>query len=146
MHKASDLYQAACDHPDQIPPLTLAFLGDAVYELYVRTTMLERSLNAHTLNRECVQYVNNRTQSALYDLIEGALNPEEMGVLKRGRNAKGIVPKNANMADYRKATAVEALVAYWYLLDDTKRLDWFFSYLPQAAEMAELRRHHELRR
>jgi ribonuclease-3 family protein len=146
MHKAQDLYGAACDHPDQIPPLTLAFLGDAVYELYVRTTMLGQSLNAHTLNRECVHYVNNRTQSALYDLIEEGLNEEETGVLKRGRNAKGIVPKNANMADYRKATAVEALVAYWYLLDDTDRLDWFFAKLPQAAQEAEVRRQHELRR
>lgn len=136
MHKASELFPASCDQPHQLPPLTLAFLGDAVYELYVRTNLMNETVNAHTLNRECVHFVNNRTQSALYDLIENALSDEEQGVLKRGRNAKGIVPKNAQMVDYRKATAVEALVGYWYLLDDTERLDWAFAQLKAAAKVA----------
>lgn len=129
MHKALDLYAKSSDHPEQLPGLTLAFLGDAVYELYVRTMMLRKSSNAHTLNKRCVALVNNRTQSALYERLEPELNDVERGVLHRGRNAKGIVPRNANAQDYRRATAVEALVGYWYLMDDEARLGWAFDLL-----------------
>lgn len=129
MHKALDLYAKSSDHPEQLPGLTLAFLGDAVYELYVRTMMLRESNNAHTLNKRCVALVNNRTQSALYERLEPELNDVERGVLHRGRNAKGIVPRNANAQDYRRATAVEALVGYWYLMDDEARLGWAFDLL-----------------
>ena len=134
MHKAVELYKKSCDHPEQMPSLTLAFVGDAVYELYVRTMMLEKSLNAHTLNKRCVQMVNNRTQSALYDKLAPALNDTEQGVLRRGGNANGIVPKNATTRDYRRATAVEALVGYWYLTDDEVRLKWAFDTLWKMME------------
>ena len=112
-----------------MPGLTLAFVGDAVYEIYVRTMMLEKSVNAHVLNKRCVKLVNNRTQSALYEVLEPELNDVELGVLHRGRNAKGIVPKNANTQDYRRATAIEALVGYWYLMDDEAHLKWAFDTL-----------------
>ena len=108
MHKALALYSKSENHPEQLPGLTLAFVGDAVYEIYVRTMMLEKSMNAHVLNKRCVKLVNNRTQSALYEVLEPELNDVELGVLHRGRNAKGIVPKNANTQDYRRATAIEA--------------------------------------
>lgn len=137
MPKALDLYQKSSDHPEQLPALTLAFVGDAVYELYVRTMMLERSVNAHVLNKRCVQLVNNRTQSALYEALETQLNDIEQGVLHRGRNAKGIVPKNANTQDYRRATAVEALVGYWYLMDNEERLMWAFDTLWAMTEGAD---------
>ena len=117
-----------------MPALTLAFVGDAVYEIYVRTMMLQRSLNAHELNKRCVRLVNNRTQSALYEALEPSLNELETGVLHRGRNAKGIVPRHANPQDYRRATAVEALVGYWYLMDDEERLMWAFELLWNMTE------------
>ena len=134
MHKALDLYKKSTDHPEQLPALTLAFVGDAVYEIYVRTMMLQRSLNAHELNKRCVRLVNNRTQSALYEALEPSLNELETGVLHRGRNAKGIVPRHANPQDYRRATAVEALVGYWYLMDDEERLMWAFELLWNMTE------------
>ncbi len=134
MHKALDLYKKSTDHPEQMPALTLAFVGDAVYEIYVRTMMLQRSLNAHELNKRCVRLVNNRTQSALYEALEPSLNELETGVLHRGRNAKGIVPRHANPQDYRRATAVEALVGYWYLMDDEERLMWAFELLWNMTE------------
>lgn len=137
MHKAQDLYDKSCDHPERLPGLTLAFVGDAVYELYVRTMMLRKSHNAHTLNTACVRLVNNRTQSALYERLEAALDETELGVLHRGRNAKGIVPKNAKAQDYRRATAVEALVGYWYLMDDEARLKWAFDLLWEMTEGEE---------
>ncbi len=129
MHKALALYSKSENHPEQLPGLTLAFVGDAVYEIYVRTMMLEKSVNAHVLNKRCVKLVNNRTQSVLYEVLEPELNDVELGVLHRGRNAKGIVPKNANTQDYRRATAIEALVGYWYLMDDEARLKWAFDTL-----------------
>lgn len=129
MHKALALYSKSENHPEQLPGLTLAFVGDAVYEIYVRTMMLEKSVNAHVLNKRCVKLVNNRTQSALYEVLEPELNDIELGVLHRGRNAKGIVPKNANTQDYRRATAIEALVGYWYLMDDEAHLKWAFDTL-----------------
>ena len=86
-------------------------------------------MNAHVLNKRCVKLVNNRTQSALYEVLEPELNYVELGVLHRGRNAKGIVPKNANTQDYRRATAIEALVGYWYLMDDEAHLKWAFDTL-----------------
>lgn len=134
MHRATELFCGCTEHPEQLPSLTLAFVGDAVYELYVRTMMLDKSINAHTLNIRCVQLVNNRTQSALYDLLEAELEEKELGVLHRGRNAKGIVPKNAKTWDYRRATAVEALVGYWYLCDNETRLKWAFETLWQMTE------------
>ena len=134
MLKALDLYEKSTNHPEQLPALTLAFVGDAVYEIYVRTMMLRRSVNAHVLNKRCVQLVNNRTQSALYDLLAPELNDVEQGVLHRGRNAKGIVPKHANTQDYRRATAVEALVGYWYLMDNEIRLKWAFDTLWDMTE------------
>lgn len=134
MHKALELYSKSENHPEQLPGLTLAFVGDAVYEIYVRTMMLEKSVNAHVLNKRCVKLVNNRTQSALYEVLEPALNDIEAGVLHRGRNAKGIVPKNANTQDYRRATAIEALVGYWYLMDDEPRLKWAFDTLWDMTE------------
>lgn len=96
--------------------------------------MLEKSVNAHVLNKRCVKLVNNRTQSALYEVLEPDLNDIEAGVLHRGRNAKGIVPKNANTQDYRRATAIEALVGYWYLMDDEPRLKWAFDTLWDMTE------------
>lgn len=129
MHKALALYSKSENHPEQLPGLTLAFVGDAVYEIYVRTMMLEKSMNAHVLNKRCVKLVNNRTQSALYEVLEPELNDVELGVLHRGRNARGIVPKNANTQDYRRATAIEALVGYWYLMDDEAHLKWAFDTL-----------------
>ena len=129
MHKALALYSKSENHPEQLPGLTLAFVGDAVYEIYVRTMMLEKSMNAHVLNKRCVKLVNNRTQSALYEVLEPELNDVELGVLHRGRNAKGIVPKNANTQDYRRATAIEALIGYWYLMDDEAHLKWAFDTL-----------------
>lgn len=134
MHKALELYSKSETHPEQLPGLTLAFVGDAVYEIYVRTMMLEKSVNAHVLNKRCVKLVNNRIQSALYEVLEPELNDIEAGVLHRGRNAKGIVPKNANTQDYRRATAIEALVGYWYLMDDEPRLKWAFDTLWDMTE------------
>ena len=109
---------------NQLSALSLAYLGDAVYELYVRTRAFDKTQNAHQLNQVGISAVNHLAQAELLEKIEGELNEEEFGVIRRGKNAKGIVPKNAKMINYRKATALEALVGYLYLKGEEERLLW----------------------
>lgn len=116
---------------DLLPALTLAYIGDAVFELYVRTRLLETSQNAHTMNKLGVQRVNHRAQALLYDAVKPNLNEKESGVLNRGRNAKGILPKNADIKRYRKATAVEALAGYLYLSGEEERLLWMCGHIDE---------------
>lgn len=107
---------------NQLSGLTLAYVGDAVYELYVRTRVLEKTKNAHQMNLEATKIVNHRAQAALLESLEADLTEEERLVVRRGKNAKGIVPKNAKMINYRKATALEALIGYLYLKGEKARL------------------------
>ena len=110
-------------NPAELPGLTLAYIGDAVYELYVRQQMLKKSITAHTLHQLTVERVNNNTQAALLLKLEPELTELEQSIARRGRNAKGIVPKNADVQTYRKSTGMEALVGYLYLVKDEERLN-----------------------
>lgn len=111
--------------PSQLAPLTLAYIGDGVYELFVRTRVIEENENmpAHKLHKKTVQYVKAHSQSNSMEALMDTLTEDETAVFKRGRNAKSnTVPKNANMMDYRRATGFEALIGYLYLSEDTGRL------------------------
>ncbi len=119
-------------NPAELPGLTLAYVGDAVYELYVRRERLHKSKKAHNLHQLGVKRVNNNTQAALLLRLESDLTEEELGVVRRGRNAKGIVPKNADMQTYRKSTALEALVGYLYLKKDEARLQWVLEQIEEV--------------
>lgn len=109
---------------EQYSPLTLAFLGDAVYELEIRRQLcLAGSAPAGVLHRRSTHYVCAAFQAQLYDRIETQLTPAELSVLRRGRNASGAaVPKSATPAQYRKATGVEALMGYLYLEGNLVRI------------------------
>lgn len=109
----------------QLPPLTLAYIGDCVFELYVRTKLtLKGTGNAGTLHRESVGIVNARAQAEFAHGVENALSERERDVFRRGRNAKsGTAPKNMSVVDYRYATAVEAVVGYLYLSGQDERLE-----------------------
>ena len=105
-------------------PLVLAFLGDAVYELAVRT-MLVKPGNArpNQLNRKKSQLVRAEAQSAMMAMIEPELTEAEEAVYHRGRNAKSYTSaKNASITDYRRATGFEALIGYLYLSGQTDRM------------------------
>lgn len=105
-------------------PLTLAYIGDAVYELVIRSWLVGRG-NAQTnrLHKEASTLVNAAAQSALYERIRGELTEEETHILRRGRNANSAtMAKHATMTDYRRATGLEALMGYLYLKGDTERL------------------------
>ena len=110
--------------PGLYAPLALAFVGDGVYELYVRTRLMRKgSLQANKLHRLAIQYVKAGSQAASVRVILDKLSEEENAVYRRGRNAKSAtVPKNADVAEYRMATGFEALLGYLYLSGRTERL------------------------
>ena len=115
-------------NPKLLSPLTLAFVGDGVYELLVRKKIVETgNMPPKKLNARKVEMVRASAQAAVYDGLEPLLEEEEREVLKRGSNAHtGSVPKNAQMADYHKATGVEALFGFLYLKGDWERLYFLF--------------------
>lgn len=105
-------------------PLTLAYIGDGIYELVIRSVVVERAnRSANDLHKKTVKYVKAPAQSAMIQALEQELTEEEEVVYKRGRNAKSYTTaKNASMGDYRRATGFEALMGYLYLTGQTERL------------------------
>ena len=116
---------------NRLPGLTLAYLGDGVYELGVRRYLLSKGiLKADELHKATVEYVNASFQSKFYYHIESLLNEEEQAVLKRGRNAKSPTrSKSCSVGQYRNATGVEALFGHVYLSGDEARLKQLFGLL-----------------
>ena len=105
-------------------PLTLAYIGDAIYELVIRTVVVERANRAaNELHKRTVKYVQAGVQAALIEALLEELTEEEVAVYKRGRNAKSHTSaKNASIQDYRKATGFEALMGFLYLTGQTERM------------------------
>jgi ribonuclease-3 family protein len=105
-------------------PLTLAYIGDAIYDLVIRTIVVERgNSSANKLHRKVVSYVNARVQARMIEALESELTQEEETVYHRGRNAKSYtVAKNATVIEYRKATGLEALCGYLYLQGRQERM------------------------
>ena len=105
-------------------PLTLAFLGDCVFDLIIRTIVVDQANQpAHQLHQKKSKIVKAKTQAQLAEVLWESFSQEEQAVYKRGRNAKsGTSAKNASIADYRKATGLEALLGYWYLIGENKRM------------------------
>lgn len=112
----------------QLSPLNLAFVGDCVYEMLVRESLVctaNRPVN--DLHRESVKYVCAKAQTEAFGKIEGMLTEEERAQFRRGRNAKvGHSPKSATDAEYHTATGVEALFGYLYLTEQTERIKELF--------------------
>ncbi len=109
----------------QLNPLILASIGDAVYSLNVRCHMVAtHDLSAHMLHIKAAKLVCAAAQRRAFDLIEEILDDDEAYIAKRGRNAHpGTVPKNADIMDYRMATALEAVFGYLYVLNKQDRIN-----------------------
>lgn len=107
-----------------ISPLTWAYVGDAVYELYIRNYLINSTnLKPHKLHIETIKYVKAKAQAEILNKIEPILTEEEKDVVRRGRNTQThSAPKNADPADYMYATAFEALIGYLYLTKQEERL------------------------
>ena len=116
----------ACEDVDlrNYSPLTLAFLGDGVFDLIIRTVIVERGNRApESLHKKKSAVVKAQTQARMAESILESLSEEELAVYKRGRNAKSYsVAKNASVSDYRRATGFEALLGYLYLQDKEDRV------------------------
>ncbi len=128
----------------QYSPLTMAFLGDCVYELMVRSAIVEAgSTPVGNLHSAKIRLVCAGFQAKAADALMDSLTEEERSVFQRGRNATGnTVPRNASPADYRKATGLEAVFGYLQLSGNTQRLETLFAaiwdmreeLLPQAKQ------------
>jgi len=116
---------------NQYSPLTLAFLGDAVYEQLVRERLvLFANMPVRKLHQAAVDKVRAAFQSKAIDIIEPYLAEDEELVLKRGRNATGnTVPKSSNPIEYRRATGLEALFGYLYLQKKSERIVEIFDII-----------------
>lgn len=109
-----------------LAPLVLAYIGDAVYEVYVRNRIIKENpdMPVYKLHKAAIKYVKAHGQSEAVACIETELDEAEEAVYKRGRNAKSpTVPKNADVTEYRRATGFEALLGYLYKTEKFDRLE-----------------------
>ena len=111
--------------PAQLAPLSLAYIGDTVYDLFVRTMLLETTtLTVHGLHKRAAKLVCAKAQAEAFRAIEPMLGEKELAVYKRGRNSHiGTVPKSASIMDYRTATGLEALIGFLYLSGENERIN-----------------------
>ncbi|MDE6775221.1 MAG: ribonuclease III [Ruminococcus sp.] len=112
-------------------PLSLAFLGDSVYDTLVRDMLLRyANMPASKLHSTKIKLVCAEFQSEAYGRLSEILTESESAVMKRGRNASGNnIPKHAEAAEYHRATAVECLFGYLYLLGETERIAYLFDFI-----------------
>lgn len=106
-----------------LSPLVLAYVGDAVYELYVRSLLLAPGVPVDALHVRCVRWVSAQGQEQVWEAVRGLLLPEELEIARRARNAKASVPRTVTVAAYRRATALEAVVGYLYLTGQSGRIE-----------------------
>ena len=117
------------DRPEEeinlLSPLTWAYVGDSVFELYIRTHLVNKTnLKPHKLHIEAINYVKAKAQAEFLKKIEEILTDEEKEIVRRGRNAQNHhLPKNSNVKEYMHATAFEALIGFLYLTKKYKRLE-----------------------
>ena len=112
------------DEVDMLSPLVWAYVGDSVYEMFIRTNLINKSnAKPHKLHIESIKYVKAKAQADILKKIQEDLTEEEKNIVRRGRNTENHhVAKNANVADYAQSTAFEALIGYLYLSKKDKRL------------------------
>ena len=105
-------------NPNLYNPLVLAYIGDSLYDVYVRSRLIAKNgdMSVHKLHIEAIHYVSSHGQSEALAAIEAELTEEEIMVYKRGRNSKSYtVPKNSDVGEYRRATGFEALLGWLYI-------------------------------
>lgn len=133
------LLEDTCD-PKSMSTAALAFMGDAVYSLMVRERLCcSGQAKVDALHKRAVQLVRCDAQSEAMNRVLDMLTEEERAVYMRGRNThQAHVPKNAQPADYRSATGLEALMGYVYLSGQAERLRWLFDQMTAVEEQEEI--------
>ena len=120
------------DNPNLLSPSVLAFVGDAVYGLYVRTYLSEVNRPSGELHKLSVKLVNATAQAEAFKLIEPVLSEKELSVFKRGRNFHtGNTPKNSTGGEYHLATGLETLFGFLYLSNQNDRTKELFNLIWQ---------------
>lgn len=116
--------EAGAKRVEEMNPLLLAYLGDAVYEVFIRYHLVAQGkIRPNELHGRAVQFVSAVAQAQAVRHIEHLLTGEEKDILRRGRNAKsGGVPKSAKASEYRTSTGLETLIGYWHLKGEAGRL------------------------
>jgi ribonuclease-3 family protein len=120
------------ENPNLLSPSVLAFVGDAVYGLYVRTKLSEVNRPSGELHKLSVKLVNATAQAEAFKLIEPNLTEKELSVFKRGRNFRtGNTPKNSTGGEYHTATGLETLFGFLYLSNENDRAKELFNIIWQ---------------
>lgn len=116
---------------NQMSPLTWAYVGDAVYELYVRSYLIDATnLKPNNLHKEAIKYVKAKAQAEILNNLQEILTEEEHEIVRRARNTQNHhLPKNANVQEYMYSTALEGLIGYLYLTKQKNRLDELFKII-----------------
>lgn len=110
---------------NQMSPLVWAYMGDSVYEQYIREYLVKHTqFKPHKLHIEATKYVKASAQAKILEMLENKLTEDEKEIVRRTRNTKNHhLPKNANVQEYMYATAFEGLIGYLYLTKQDKRLE-----------------------
>lgn len=127
------------NNPKLLSPLTLAFIGDGVYDLMVRRYLVNQGQQpVGKMNKTKVKLVNCKSQAYFAQKILPMLSEEELSIYKRGRNSSPkCTPKNGSVGDYHSATGLESLFGYLYLKGENERLNTLFEEILQNIEVNE---------
>ncbi len=133
----NEIFNSKEVRPNEYSPLALAFIGDSVFDLVIKSVIVEKAnCQVNKLQNKTSKIVRATTQALIVDALKDELSEEESNIYRRGRNAKPYTKaKNASYSEYCKATGLEALVGYLYLKGDTERL---VSLIKLGLENAEI--------
>ncbi|MDD7223812.1 MAG: ribonuclease III domain-containing protein [Lachnospiraceae bacterium] len=133
----NEIFNSKEVRPNEYSPLALAFIGDSVFDLVIKSVIVEKAnCQVNKLQNKTSKIVRATTQALIVDALKDELSEEEANIYRRGRNAKPYTKaKNASYSEYCKATGLEALVGYLYLKGETKRL---VSLIKLGLENAEI--------
>lgn len=133
----NEIFNSKEVRPNEYSPLALAFIGDSVFDLVIKSVIVEKAnCQVNKLQNKTSKIVRATTQALIVDALKDLLTEEEANIYRRGRNAKPYTKaKNASYSEYCKATGLEALVGYLYLKGDTERL---VSLIKLGLENAEI--------
>ena len=133
----NEIFNSKEVRPNEYSPLALAFIGDSVFDLVIKSVIVEKAnCQVNKLQNKTSKIVRATTQALIVDALKDELSEEEANIYRRGRNAKPYTKaKNASYSEYCKATGLEALVGYLYLMGDTERL---VSLIKLGIENAEI--------
>ena len=133
----NEIFNSKEVRPNEYSPLALAFIGDSVFDLVIKSVIVEKAnCQVNKLQNKTSKIVRATTQALIVDALKDELSEEEASIYRRGRNAKPYTKaKNASYSEYCKATGLEALVGYLYLKGETKRL---VSLIKLGLENAEI--------